>query len=769
MVGSRKQCVPADLAAMKRNAQQLDDDPLDRALSYREPGLERRPLAELGFSPANRGQLGISSVHVHEVAHSCLAGVRLHRYKQVDAVRVPEHGLVQFRQANEERCRADALMPKYSPVMKLACATKTHFVHANKLRLEGDRTLMNDNRTPIVSKSTEEGSEDRKILEEGVLVSIYAAKLWDDLEALEALMGADNDNADVEMAEDEIQALGRVEIAIKVCTADGKDLTAANVIAAMQRAGLRSYSLEQTRSFAEFRLVITEKVSKAFRQLVFAAVSGRVVVQASDYAAVSILDVRAMWVKVGLLMQLYVSTYNAKWPQGSSVIQLQRTTATAPKFPAGVLKELAVEGSTLVKLDKMIAKLLRHYVIPNPYIDKVMFARRDLFVAVGKLAWKIGAALEKATSMALAQLKAPLKPEERTQTTELVLKNQFADIEHKYRVALVDACVLTEEKLPAALNPKGTKGVKEEKKNTLSVANISELGQSADGSVLITKEWLMGRLKLDSLPGPVVLTWLGFLGASSAPAETSPQAAGGSERTKRALWEATVESIAKVNSDDAAFPSGWSAQIRYGVAEYKVDSDILQPKTVEEAPKTVEEEPVVSTLPLFEWDSMVPTSTRRVAAWALDEAFIMSFEAVKGVQIEKVGEKEFPCVLQARASRAFNVGECVLFPFCVEEFDGWLTNATDAGATKKYEDADLLLMSKDAITRCCVKVFSKEKKSRGRTADGAKAAKKAVSETYWVNSPLFFLEEKRREGAPRLGAALGRRADAGAQGSQHAF
>ena len=244
---------PADLAAMKRNAQQLDDDPLDRALSYREPGLERRPLAELGFSPANRGQLGISSVHVHEVAHSCLAGVKLQRYKQVDAVRVPEHGLAQFRQANEERCRADALMPKYSPVMKLACATKTHFVHANKLRLDGNRTLMNDNRTPIVSKSTEEGSEDRKIVEEGVLVSIYSAKLWDDLEALEALMGADNDNADVEMAEDEIQALGRVEIAIKACTKDGTDLTAANVIAAMQRAGLRSYSLEQTRAFAVFR------------------------------------------------------------------------------------------------------------------------------------------------------------------------------------------------------------------------------------------------------------------------------------------------------------------------------------------------------------------------------------------------------------------------------------------------------------------------------------------------------------------------------------
>ena len=57
--------------AAKRPAQKLDDDPLDRAMSYREVGLERRPLAELGFSEAHRGQLGLSSTHVHEVAFSC--------------------------------------------------------------------------------------------------------------------------------------------------------------------------------------------------------------------------------------------------------------------------------------------------------------------------------------------------------------------------------------------------------------------------------------------------------------------------------------------------------------------------------------------------------------------------------------------------------------------------------------------------------------------------------------------------------------------------
>ena len=84
----------------------LGVDPLDRALSFREVGLERQDLDVLGVHPINRGQLGISSVHVHEVARSCQAGVKLYRYKQVDVVRVPQPELEHFKGSTRRSARA---------------------------------------------------------------------------------------------------------------------------------------------------------------------------------------------------------------------------------------------------------------------------------------------------------------------------------------------------------------------------------------------------------------------------------------------------------------------------------------------------------------------------------------------------------------------------------------------------------------------------------------------------------------------------------------
>ena len=104
------------------------EDPLDRALSHREVGLERQGLDLLGFHPANRGQLGISSVHAHEVAWSYAAGAKLYRYKQVDIVRVPESALATFRGINEAKCASDPLMPKFSVNMEFAILTK-HISH----------------------------------------------------------------------------------------------------------------------------------------------------------------------------------------------------------------------------------------------------------------------------------------------------------------------------------------------------------------------------------------------------------------------------------------------------------------------------------------------------------------------------------------------------------------------------------------------------------------------------------------------------------------
>jgi len=43
------------------------EDPLDRAMRHREIGHERHKPEEFGFLTSNRGDLGLSSYHSHEV------------------------------------------------------------------------------------------------------------------------------------------------------------------------------------------------------------------------------------------------------------------------------------------------------------------------------------------------------------------------------------------------------------------------------------------------------------------------------------------------------------------------------------------------------------------------------------------------------------------------------------------------------------------------------------------------------------------------------
>ena len=239
-------------------------DPLERALQYRDNELCRKDVNELGFLEWNRGDLGISGYHIHEVAHSCLGGVKSTRYKQVDIVRVPDNHLAAWREANARKCKSDAFMPKFSPTMKYACLTKTHFTHANKLEQDGNRTLFNAGKVPIKFKAT--SIESRRIKEEGLVVSTYRSELWEDRPALMALMRADNDDAEIELREDEIQAQGRVDASIKELQLvhPEKHVTVDQVLEHMKRQGLSTFSEEQTQTFIEFRLSITEGVGVSF-------------------------------------------------------------------------------------------------------------------------------------------------------------------------------------------------------------------------------------------------------------------------------------------------------------------------------------------------------------------------------------------------------------------------------------------------------------------------------------------------------------------------
>jgi hypothetical protein len=262
--------------------QGLPKDPLDRALTYREEGYDRKDVDVFGFLQRNRGNLGISSSHIHEVAWSCKDSVKLNRYKQVECVRVPAAKLQDWKKCNKAKCESDALMPKYSDLMRFALLTKTHFTHANKLYKDGNRSVFNNGKVPIVFAPGALAGEAGKILEEGVLCSVYREELWDDTEALDALMQTDNDDSDIQMGEDAMQMMGRVDTALSAVQDAPKTPELENVLEEMKRVGLRSWSEEHTINFIEFRLKLTQGHAECLRQCVFHSVSGRVVVTPAD-------------------------------------------------------------------------------------------------------------------------------------------------------------------------------------------------------------------------------------------------------------------------------------------------------------------------------------------------------------------------------------------------------------------------------------------------------------------------------------------------------
>ena len=331
--------------SQKRKFNELED-PLDRALSYREPGQMRANLDDIGFLEFNRGSLGISAMHVHEVAQSCQEkrGIQIFRYKQVELVRIPEEALEEFRRMNRDKCASDELMPRFSPSMTKGVLAKTHFTHAQKLRKDGGRTLFNEGVIKIESPLTSEQSEDKRIIEEGVVASVYGKGLWYDKEAMLALMDADNDNAEVEMGEDAIQAQGRVEAAIKIVQANQEDggakqITAEAVLDTMKKHGLRSFSEQETKYLINWRLTLNPAAAQCFRTCVFANTCGHVTVSPSDYQQVAALEYRAQWTKISVMVYVYMSTWWSKVPPGTtrpSGLSTQRTKFVAPKLKVHV-------------------------------------------------------------------------------------------------------------------------------------------------------------------------------------------------------------------------------------------------------------------------------------------------------------------------------------------------------------------------------------------------------------------------------------------------
>ena len=151
----------------------------------------RVDLDKIGFWPHNRGGLGISPYHVHEVAQDCKCNkTKLERYHQVDLIEIPQDMLQKIRDANRDRCESDDRMPRFSPHMTYVCATKTHFVHAQKLAKEGNRSIFNKGDVNI--RWQDGDLEGAQIIEQGPLCVIHGSSLLHDSDATIALAFDDN-------------------------------------------------------------------------------------------------------------------------------------------------------------------------------------------------------------------------------------------------------------------------------------------------------------------------------------------------------------------------------------------------------------------------------------------------------------------------------------------------------------------------------------------------------------------------------------------------
>ena len=167
-------------------------DASDRAQSYRKIGTSRIHLDEIGFYPGNRGGMCFDSNHVHTVAYSChQKKIQVDRYVSVHVVEIPLEHLKYVQDLNFKMCKEDILMPQITleeaRKIRYVCATKTHFTQACKLLRKGNSHFHNDATQGmcILRSNDEEGQE---IMKNGPICVIYKEALYDDKDAMQALM-----------------------------------------------------------------------------------------------------------------------------------------------------------------------------------------------------------------------------------------------------------------------------------------------------------------------------------------------------------------------------------------------------------------------------------------------------------------------------------------------------------------------------------------------------------------------------------------------------
>ena len=347
------------------------------------------PLDQLGTSPYNRGRLGVSSFHVHEVVTSIKNdGLSQHRYRDATVVRVPDESLAMFRKFNEQMCAADDKLPPFSPEMRYALLSKNHFVTALKLFKVGTVPAIG---TGEVIRPSPQDKQLRRHLDEGVTCEVMDEGLWrEDMEAMLAIIAEDNMNAAVTMGIHEMEVLGWIsQTLVDVRTSSPTDLSSAHediLVKARRQFGQQTFDELDLTNLFNFAIRVPASLVKNLSELHFSLVSPALLrCRPADFGAIAAVDSKYPYVKVALI----VATYLGSSSQGSSGAkrQVAGTAAICSSIKKATLDDLSTNQSKTSSSEKFMKTVLRHYPTPseNVIMKMLLQARARLFYRSGRM------------------------------------------------------------------------------------------------------------------------------------------------------------------------------------------------------------------------------------------------------------------------------------------------------------------------------------------------------------------------------------------------
>ena len=389
----------------------------------------------------------------------------------------------------------------------------------------------------------------------------------------------------------------------------------------------------------------------------------------ADFRSLAGLDSRCHMSKVAVLLHHYVSNLPT---QMSGVYQQNASSRVvmAGKINSKLRMELEADPKFLMTAESFLVSIFKHYMnLESPDINKgkVLEARTQLFVQVGRILWKGAAALSNASAVGVDQT-------QRDSGLAKATLDSWASCESIFRKALLEAGAKADLDKIVVLHPpknqegEGTRKEKEDESKMVIVKKTEgeSLDVNAEGKAVLCADELFRRLGVEGLNTVVQVrekaTIIPHIEGEDAP--------------EPALSQPETVDCTLVLLD---LPK---AQIMIGQRLYWVHTDELKAKKTE-AQEKKELEPAVAdpgeailSVNQLQWEGLENPWYLQLTSFAIAHTHFAVAGAMNGLAIHCFSEEGKPYALQVRATKRIKKNELWLNPF-----GGKIVSSTDNAAS----------------------------------------------------------------------------------------